>query len=142
VHLNIYQKKGILMDGFSEECMGTRLSKHERREFSRVERECPMAVFILSDFDDSCIEHANQGYSIDIGQGGVQVCTFRSVPEGSTVKVELKCKGDHAPITIRGRVAWSIPINAHKNCRMGVEFLDPSDENLFPIMQMMNSCPS
>ena len=75
---------------------------HEQQRQS-VRLPCKLAVHISTDAD------SRPGMVMDIGHGGVYVCTNLSATVGDVVEIETASPMDapSTPFTVRGRVVWA-----------------------------------
>lgn len=94
-----------------------------KRRFPRTECECYAQVQSLR----PQFGGINHGLSHDLGEGGVQIRTFRHLPVDSRVMVQLGCPEEAETIKVMGSVVWTSQVYAQDQWLMGIAFTDVNE---------------
>lgn len=94
-------------------------------EEQRASRRVAVAVDVHLASDS----HFFSGLSGDISEGGLFLSTYRPLPIGSSVEVELSLPGSNAPLHARGEVRWLREHSTGQPQGVGISFDDLADDD-------------
>ena len=95
----------------------------ERRQFPRIPHACEAKYRVWGNFMEGWTEVS----ILNVSAGGARFRCGELLPAGAQLEMQLWLPADPAPITVRGKVAWSKMLAA-KVAENGVEFLDVTPE--------------
>jgi hypothetical protein len=128
-------KEAMKDEGLAPYLNGEMTTMKERRKDARKGKESKIILKYVPPGSGPECAKILPGIAKNISPGGMKIVIGEAIPPEAVVNVEFSLPEKDKLLELRGRVKWVWSLGEGKSFELGLEFIDPSSENLLDLIE-------